>query len=165
LGHAKGQVASLDIVIAVAAILFFIALIVLFFPIKPKDAAIYNSKAFLGIESADPPYAFLNGYVVNESSLGLFATLSPTQMETIVLNSTEFTGYTSDICIFFADGSNIWQINMMDTLGQVYQDDAHTITGACSISNPCQHYSKTSVYTRPVARNYHITNMHVVVCS
>jgi hypothetical protein len=158
-------VASLDIVIAVAAILFFVSILVIFFPSKPKDAAIYNNKAFVGIENADPASAFLSGYLVDEAKLNNFAALTSQEMEAIVLNSTEFTGYTSDICLFFSDGSGIRPINTQNTIGQVFLDSAHTITGACEYQRPCRYYDSTSVYTRPVARNYRITNLNVVVCS
>jgi len=165
LRHAKAQAASLDAVIAVAAILFFIAIIIVFFPSKPKDAGVYNNKAFIGIENADPANRFLSGYVVDETALLSFSSLPENRMESIVLNSTEFIGYTSDICIFFADSTGILQINGMNAVGQVYLDSSKTIKGVCDPSNPCKHYRTSSVYTRPVARLDTITNLHVVVCT
>lgn len=165
MGHAKAQVASLDIVIAVTVLLFFIAIIVILFPSKPRDSAIYSSKAFWGIENAPSAYAFLSGYVVDETKLGNFASLGKEQMEAVVLNSTEYTGFTSDICIFFLNSGGLMDINGAQTMGIVYLDDSHSSSGLCSFSDPCQHYKQTAVYTRPVARNDEIINMHVVVCS
>jgi hypothetical protein len=168
LRRAKAQVASLDIIISVAAIICLIVIIIILFPARQETRQVYGGRIFDSLDSLNErrqDVAFLHDYSIDEARLTAFAALDPEQAEMLAFAGTAHSSETSDLCIYFANKDRVMNIGMDESIGRTYTDQAHTTKSLCPTSNPCRHYRTTTVYTRPVARQEQIVNMHMVVCS
>lgn len=169
--HAKAQASSIDVVISIAAVLFFIALLIILFPMDRQSPPEWGGKIIDSIQSLNTrraDVAFMDGYRINEDRLTNLSNLAlpnPEPAEKLILADTEYGEATSDICIFFVDSTITMQVGGEQGFGKVWSDAAHTSKIPCPTTNPCKHYDNTKVYTRPVERLGKIVNMHVVVCS
>jgi hypothetical protein len=165
LRHAKGQTASIDVIISVSAILFFISMVIIFFPDRNEARQRWDGKVFDSIQALNEKrqdIAFLDGYRINEDRLHNLTLLGATAAEIYMLAGSEFDAATSDTCLFFADLSGNIQIEGLDSFGRVKDGTGGTMN--CPAADPCKAYKKTTVFTKPVMRQNRITNMHLVVC-
>jgi len=169
--HAKAQVASLDIVLSVIALLLFVGLVIAIAPSLGGSAearTIYGGLLFENIEDlkkTDDTMAFLSDYKVDEVKLTAFAAELNDDIENIIFtNSDEYSSSNCDFCMFFENNTANAPIVGNPTLGETYQDAAHSSTGACLLGSPCEHYPQSHVFLKPVLRKGSIMNLYIVVC-
>jgi hypothetical protein len=172
----KAQIASIDLVISVAVLMLFIAIIIIFFPSKPAASKVtYGGMVFTNIEmlgNYDSGIAFLSSYGIDDGKLAAFSAVAYSNAETLLLNNTGYGNYTSDFCMFFVNSSktasNLVNITSgQDAYGIVFGDKQHTAAGRkqCSTSSPCGYYNNVYVYAMPVVRQKSVMNLYVIVCS
>jgi len=160
----KAQIASLDIIISVIAIMILIGVIaiIISITIKPEAKAIYGGEVFRNIENIDGPNNFLDGYRINQTALTHFVTVGTyDSKKSLVLEpSTQFSSTRNNFTMFFLGKNGVVDITPgMSSYGH----------SAGSYSNPCNGHKQSFVYIRPVlkgqeTRKGEILNMYVVVC-
>jgi len=152
--RARGQVASLDIIISTIVLLILLATIAILIVNSSKPSTlrpIYGGAVFDNLDSH-----FLHDYMVNDSELISFQARGYTDIKSILLNnSNEFDYSLDETCMFFVDAGT--------------QVGVASGPGGCNSASPCPSDEQAMVFVSPVLKedtsgDNKILNMFVVVC-
>lgn len=171
----KGQVASIDFIIAFIVLLLFTSFLISFFVFKidTRDVDRDSYQLFYdNFKELNSTYSFVKEHKIDTIALENLNSMNEDNysnyFKKIILNNSElFNPDVSDICIFFTVNNTFKMFTGsldFETFGYVYDTTDRTSRQQCSFLRPCLYYGETYVIKKPVLIENDAYMMNMLIC-